>query len=120
MFVAVTLVGCLLGWLTAEWRVVHARRSAWQRVESHGGIVAASYPGQWSGIYLPNGIHVKARSPLSWIRTKLGDLPVMGILLSAEDSSRETIEQLRQLFPEAVIVPEAKWKNPPQERQPGT
>jgi hypothetical protein len=112
MFAVVAVVACCFGWLGAEWKVVHARRSAWQRIEGNGGIVSASHPGQWSGVFLPNGVHVRPRKPLSWIRTKLGDLPVMGILLSAEDSSSSSVEQIRQLFPEAAVVPEPQWKNP--------
>jgi hypothetical protein len=91
-------------WFLSQWNLVRQRREAWQEIEAAGGSVAATHPGEITGVLLPNFIHVSPRQPLPWARRVAGDLPVMAIILRADEPNTPAAARCRELFPEAIVI----------------
>jgi hypothetical protein len=92
---AVSAIGLLLGWLGANWRVVAARTSALDEIESPSPPEAM--------IYYEHDDTAKAQV-VSRVRRLLGAVAVRRILLVGRTFPAGRRQRIRALFPEATVV----------------
>lgn len=96
VFVLMTLLGCVLGWVESQRTIVRQRRQTWEWVAGHYNAEQRAQPSSWSSVY--DG------APLT--RRLLGDQRLNSIVVDPNTFSNDDVARIQRVFPEAVILGE--------------
>lgn len=98
MFVVVAVFAVWLGW---ELQYVRERKSGLQSLAAHDFYWASDFD-KGAFAFVSANVLYQRQVTIPWWRTWLGDEPMLCIFLTPGQSPNE--EEMRNLFPEAVIV----------------